>query len=110
MNNEAAMQYRTLIASSLQDIGLDGSRIQLIDTGAMIYGDTGLLDSVHLVALIAALEERLSVPGEAPVSLFEERGFALLDAFKDVQTLVAFLEDREGSRPFARETYPGTTK
>lgn len=98
------MQYRTLISSSLKDIGLDGARIQLIESGAVIYGDAGLLDSVHLVALIAVLEERLTVRGEAPVSLFEERGFALLDAFKDVQTLVAFLEDREGSRPMARET------
>jgi acyl carrier protein len=100
---EGAMEYRALIASALVDIGVDGHRIQQIESGAMIYGDAGLLDSVHLVALIAAIEERLSVELEAPVSLFGERGVALVDDFKDVQTLVSLLEDRATGHAAARE-------
>jgi hypothetical protein len=86
------MDYRALIASSLLDIGIDGHRVQQIESGAMIYGDAGLLDSVYLVALIAAIEERLTGDAGAPVNLFGERGFALVDEFKDVQTLASFLE------------------
>jgi hypothetical protein len=103
------MDYRTLIASSLRDIGVDGPRVQQIEAGAMIYGDAGLLDSVYLVALIAALEEKLIVELDAPVNLFGERGVALLDDFKDVQALASFLEFRVASNTSVREQCGGTT-
>ena len=97
------MDYRALIASSLMDIGVDVHRVQQIESGAMIYGEAGLLDSVYLVALIAAVEERLTVELDAPVNLFGQRGVALVDDFKDVQTLVSFLEDRVTGNGAARE-------
>jgi acyl carrier protein len=99
---EGAMDYWVLIASSLLDIGVDVHRIQQIESGAMIYGDAGLLDSVYLVALIAAIEERLTVELDAPVNLFGERGVALVDDFKDVQTLISFLEARVPGNAVAR--------
>jgi hypothetical protein len=56
-----------------------------------------------LVALIAAIEERLTVALDAPVNLFGERGVALVGEFKDVQTLVSFLKDRVPGNAAARE-------
>lgn len=97
------MDHRALIASSLEDVGVDLHRIQEIESGARIYGDAGLLDSVHLVALIAAIEERISVEIGAPVSLFDERGMALVEDFKDFQTLISFLRDRETGHVAARQ-------
>jgi acyl carrier protein len=102
---EGTMEYRALIASSLMDIGVDVHGVQQIESGAMIYGDAGLLDSVYLVALIAAIEEKLTVALDAPVDLFRDRGVALVDEFKDVQTLASFLEDRVTGNATARECW-----
>jgi acyl carrier protein len=88
------MDYRALVAASLTDIGVEFDRVKEIEAGAMIYGDTGVLDSVYLVALIAALEERLAVAQGAPVNLFAERDFALVDEFRDLRTLISFLQGR----------------
>ena len=88
------MDYRALVAASLEDVGVELDRVRQIEAGAMIYGDTGVLDSVYLVALIAAIEERLVVAQGAPVDLFAERDFALVDEFKDLRTLISFLEGR----------------
>jgi acyl carrier protein len=97
------MDYRALITSSLVDIGVDVHGVQQIESGAMIYGAAGFLDSVYLVALIAAIEERLTVAMDAPVDLFGDRGVALLDEFKDVETLASFLKDRVTGNAMARE-------
>jgi hypothetical protein len=86
------MDYRALIASALLDIDIDVHLVQQIEAGAMIYGDAGFLDSVHLVALIAAIEERLAGDPGAPVSLFARRDVDLVDEFADVETLASFLE------------------
>ena len=97
------MDYRALISSSLMDIGVDAHGVQQIESGAMIYGDAGLLDSVYLVALIASLEERLTVALDAPVDLFGDRGVALVDEFKDVQTLASFLKNHVTGNATVRE-------
>lgn len=100
---EEAMDYQALITSSLMDIGVDVHGVQQIEAGAMLYGDAGFLDSVYLVALIAAIEERLTVVLTTPVDLFGDRGVALLDEFKDIQTLASFLKDRVTGNATARE-------
>jgi hypothetical protein len=107
---EGAMDYRALIASSLTDVGVDVHRVQQIESGAMIYGDAGLLDSVHLVALIAAIEERLSVALDSPVNLFSERGALLVDDFKDVQAMVSLLEQLVTDHAATREQCWGTKR
>lgn len=88
------MNYRALLLSSLLSIGVDPEVVRQIDHGAEIYGDAGLLDSVYLVGLIAAIEEALSRDLETDVDLFSERGTGLLDEFKNANTLVSFLERR----------------
>jgi acyl carrier protein len=103
IETEGVMDYRAVITSSLMDIGIDVHDVQQIESGAMIYGDAGFLDSVYLVALIAAIEERLTVALDAPVDLFGYRGVDLVDEFKDVQTLASFLKDRVTGNATVRE-------
>jgi hypothetical protein len=88
------MDYHALLSSSLLSIGLDPELVVQIEDGAEIYGDAGLLDSVYLVGLIAAMEEALARAFDAPVDLFAERGVGLLDEFKDAKNLVSFLRRR----------------
>jgi hypothetical protein len=86
------MDYQGLIMTSLWEIGVDPEQVELIKSGAPIYGEAGLLDSVHLVSLIVVLEDTLTKAFDTPVNLFSERGDELLDEFKDVTTLASFLE------------------
>ena len=104
------MDYQALMASSLTDVGVDVHRVEQIESGAMIYGDAGLLDSVHLVALIAAVEERLSVALDSPVNLFDERGALLVDDFKDVQALGSLLEQLVTGHAATRKECWGTKR
>ena len=97
------MNYRALIVSSLVEIGVDADRVQQIESGAAIYGDNGLLDSLYLVAFIAALEERLSAELDTSVSPFGERNVALLDGFRDVQTLTSLLADCASGKAAAKK-------
>jgi hypothetical protein len=77
---------------SLSEIGVDRAQVDLIDSGVPIYGETGLLDSVHLLSLIVVIEDTMTQALGSPISLFSERGDRLLDEFKDVTTLASFLE------------------
>jgi hypothetical protein len=86
------MDYRALLSSSLQSIGLDADQVHHIEAGAEIYGEAGLLDSVYLVGLIAAIEESLHRSFGTDVDLFRERDVALLDEFRNADTLVSFLD------------------
>jgi hypothetical protein len=86
------MDYRALLSSSLLSIGLDVDQVHHIESGAEIYGTTGLLDSVYLVGLIAAIEESLHKVFGTDVDLFGERDVALLDEFRNADTLVSFLD------------------
>lgn len=91
------MDYRALVLSTLVSIGVDPDWVHQFEAGADIYGDAGLLDSVYLVGLIAGIEDALSKAEDKPTSLFIESGVALLEAFKDINTLVSFLEGRAQS-------------
>jgi hypothetical protein len=91
------MDYRALVLSTLVSIGIDPDQVHEIEAGTQIYGDAGLLDSVYLVGLIAGIEEALSKTEDKPASLFIESGDAVLEAFKDINTLVSFLEGRAQS-------------
>jgi len=97
------MDYRALISSSLLSIGVDPAQVHEIESGAELYGDAGLLDSVHLVSLIAVLEDALARAFDSPVNFFSERGVELLEEFKDVNTLVSFLERRMTSKAVVSE-------
>jgi hypothetical protein len=88
------MDYRALLSSSLLSIGLDVDQVQRIESGAEIYGAAGLLDSVYLVGLIAAIEEALQGAFGTAVDLFGERDVALLEEFRNADTLVSFLDRR----------------
>jgi hypothetical protein len=88
------VDYRILVAHCLLSIGIDPHLVFQIESGAEIYGPAGLLDSVYLVALIAAIEEVLANALGTPVNFFGERGVDLLDGFRDANTLVLFLERR----------------
>jgi hypothetical protein len=101
------MDYRALVLSTLVSMGIDPDRVHEIEAGAEIYGAAGLLDSVYLVGLIAGIEEALSKTEENPASLFTESGDALLDAFKDINTLVSFLQRRAQSNTAIREQCAG---
>jgi hypothetical protein len=86
------MDYRELLSSSLLSIGVDADQVSHIALGAEIYGEAGLLDSVYLVGLIAAIEESLHKALGTEVDLFGERDVALLDEFRNADTLVSFLD------------------
>ena len=101
------MDYRALVLSTLVSIGIDPDQVHEIEAGAEIYGAAGLLDSVYLVGLIAGIEETLSKALDKPASLFIESGIAVLDAFKDINTLVSFLERRAHSNAAIREKCAG---
>lgn len=101
------MDYRALVLSTLASIGIDPDQVREIEAGAEIYGAAGLLDSVYLVSLIAGIEEALSEAEDKPASLFIESGVALLDAFKDINTLVSFLEGRAHRSAAIREQCAG---
>jgi acyl carrier protein len=98
------MDYRALLRSSLLSIGVDPELVHQIERGAEIYGDAGLLDSVYLVGLIAAIEEALTRDLELDVDLFSKRGAGLLDEFKNANTLVSFLERRMPSYTATRNS------
>lgn len=88
------MDYRALLSSSLISVGLDSDVVCQIEGGGEIYGEAGLLDSVYLVGLIAAIEEALSKACGTDIDLFSERSVGLLDEFKNANTIVSFLERR----------------
>jgi hypothetical protein len=95
----ARADYRALIISSLLSIGIEPNLVAEIETGAEIYGPTGVLDSVYLVALIAAIEEAFARALDRPVNVFGERGVDLLDEFRDADTLGSFLERNARATP-----------
>jgi hypothetical protein len=99
------MNYQALLFSSLLSIDVDPELVRLIEHGAEIYGDAGLLDSVYLVALIAAIEEALTRHLETDIDLFAERGAGLLDEFKNATSLVSYLERRVSSCSAARGSF-----
>ena len=99
------MDYRALVTSSLLSIGVESDQVHQIEAGAGIYGDEGLLDSVHLVSLIVAIEEALNKAFDTPVSLFSERDMALLDEFRD-----AILGVFERHRPMVGAMALGTAR
>ena len=101
------MDYRALVLSTLVSIGIEPDQVHAIEAGAEIYGDAGLLDSVYLVSLIAGIEEALSKAEDKSASLFIESGVALLDHFKDINTLVSFLDARAQSNAAIREQCAG---
>jgi hypothetical protein len=101
------MDYRALVLSALVSIGIDPDQVHEIEAGAEIYGAAGLLDSVYLVGLIAGIEEALSNAEHKSASLFIESGDALLDQFKDIHTLVSFLEGRAQSNAGSCEQWAG---
>jgi hypothetical protein len=101
------MDYRALVLSTLVSIGIDRDQVHEIEAGAEIYGAAGLLDSVYLVGLIAGIEEGLSEAEHKTASLFIESGDALLDHFKDIHTLVSFLEERARSKAVSCEQGAG---
>jgi hypothetical protein len=86
------MDYHRFIMASLSQIGIDPEQCDLINSGVAIYGEAGLLDSVHLLSLIVVIDDALTQALGTPVNLFSERGDGLLDEFKDITTLAAFLE------------------
>jgi acyl carrier protein len=99
------MNYRALLSSSLESIGVDPHQVQQIESGAEMYGAGGVLDSVHLVGLIAAIEDALDPSSDTRVNLFSERGIDLLDDFRDADTLIAFLERRSRVAQAPARTY-----
>jgi hypothetical protein len=101
------MDYRALVLATLVSIGIDPDHVHEIEAGAEIYGAAGVLDSVYLVGLIAGIEEALSKAEDKSASLFIESGVALLDQFKDINTLVSFLEGRTQSNAAIREQCAG---
>jgi hypothetical protein len=101
------MDYRALVLSTLVSIGIDPDQVHEIEAGVEIYGKAGLLDSVYLVSLIVGIEDALSKAQGKPANLFFESGVDLLDEFKDINTLVSFLEGLAQSDATIREQGAG---
>lgn len=91
------MDFRKLISSSLLSIGVDMDSVRQIEDGAEIYGEAGILDSLHLVSLISTVGDVLCELFGEPVGLLQEPDWTLIDHFRNIDTLVSFLTQQRPS-------------
>jgi acyl carrier protein len=88
-------QIQTIILDALQMANLSREDDQqlTVSPDAPLFGDSGQLDSMGLVALIIDIEEALGGAGYT-VLLTAERAMSRAQSpFKDVPSLVAYIED-----------------
>jgi 3-oxoacyl-[acyl-carrier protein] reductase len=122
-NDASDRTTRPFETAELQDLVLEslaqlnrsrtaGEQLEVSPT-APIFGDTSPLDSLGLVALLIEIEERLADRGMS-VTLATERALSRTRSpFRDVPTLLAYLQERPDHRrhawprPVAGRALPG---
>jgi acyl carrier protein len=89
-------QIQTIILDALQmaNQAREDDQQLLVSSDARLFGNGGQLDSMGLVALIIDIEEALREAGYN-IILTNERAMSRTQSpFKDVPSLVAYIEDR----------------
>lgn len=92
--NDAATQGQRLLHQAWQLAGLDAGKLTALTQGAPLYGNCGLLDSIGVVSLIAALGELLETHYGLGESLLDRVDAALLARFETGTGLLDWLEEQ----------------
>lgn len=96
-------QIQTIVldAMRLTNLARDANSQLRVDPQAALYGEASPLDSLGLVGLLIDIEENLREQG-ADLSLSDERAMsASRSPFRDVPSLVRFIEQRLSEVPSA---------
>ena len=92
--NRSQIQTIVLDALRMTNQAREDDQQLTVSPDAPLFGSGGQLDSMGLVALIIDVEEALSEAGY-PIILTNERAMSgTRSPFKDVPSLVAYIEDR----------------
>jgi acyl carrier protein len=89
-------QIQTIVLDALEmaNQAREDNKQLIVSPDAPLFGNGGQLDSMGLVALIIDIEEALNEAG-CNITLTSERAMSeTRSPFKDVPSLVAYIEDR----------------
>jgi acyl carrier protein len=88
-------QIQTIILDSLSMVNMarEDDKQLIVSPEAPLFGDSGQLDSMSLVALIIDIEDALGEAGHSVILTAERAMSRAQSPFKDVPSLVAYIED-----------------
>jgi hypothetical protein len=86
-----SLSTRNFILTALKKVGIDDERIQALNHGADLYGPQGLVDSVHLVSLIAEVGEEVELITGNSDSFFDILDQNVFENFKNIHHLEQLL-------------------
>jgi acyl carrier protein len=88
-------QIQTIILDALRmaNLAREDDQQLIVSPDAPLFGDSGQLDSMSLVALIVDIEEALGEAGYNIILTAERAMSCTHSPFKDVPSLVAYIED-----------------
>lgn len=87
------IQKIVLEALHLSNLAREDDRQLTVSPDAPLFGDSGQLDSMSLVTLIIDIEEALAEAGYNVILTAERAMSRARSPFKDVPSLVAYIED-----------------
>jgi hypothetical protein len=94
-------EAQQLLHQAWQQAGLGADKLAALTQGASLYGNCGLLDSIGVVSLVAALAERLEAQYGIGESVLDRMDAALLARFASGASLLDWLEELLGRPPRA---------
>lgn len=93
----ARCQILDVVLAAAEELNPDLPRKIAVDAeeNAPLYGNTGVLDSLGLVSLVAAVEEGIQMQFGAAITLADERAVSQRESpFRTIGTLVDYIENR----------------
>jgi acyl carrier protein len=92
-------QIQTIILDALRmaNLAREDDQQLTVSPDAPLFGDSGQLDSMSLVALIVDIEEALGEAGYNVILTAERAMSCTQSPFKDVPSLAAYIEDCLGA-------------
>ncbi len=90
-------QILDVVLAAAEELNPDLPNKIAVDAGenAPLYGNAGVLDSLGLVSLVAAVEEGVQMQFGATITLADERAVSRRESpFRTVGTLVDYIENR----------------
>ena len=91
--NRSQIQTIVLDALHMANQAREDDKQLTVSPDAPLFGDSGQLDSLGLVALIIDIEEALAEAGYNVILTAERAMSRTQSPFKDVPSLVAYIED-----------------
>ena len=95
--NRDQIQKIILEALQLSNLAREDNRQLTVTPDAPLFGDSGQLDSMSLVALIIDIEDALREAGYDVILTAERAMSRAHSPFKDVPSLVAYIEECLGN-------------